>query len=77
MCRGNSDNCSVLLLSENVGIAAAQNMGIAEAAKHSCSHVLFMDHDSIPAHDMVSVLLHVENTILRREAPTLVRLVRH
>lgn len=47
---------SVLSLAENRGIAAAQNHGIAWARTQGASHVLLMDHDSLPAPDMVSHL---------------------
>jgi rhamnosyltransferase len=43
-------------LGENRGVAAAQNHGIAWARKQGASHVLLMDHDSLPAPDMVSQL---------------------
>jgi rhamnosyltransferase len=48
----------VLSLAENRGIAAAQNHGVAWARTQAASHILLMDHDSLPAPDMVSHLLH-------------------
>ena len=44
-------------LGENCGIAAAQNIGIDWARERGASHVLLMDHDSMPAPDMVTLLL--------------------
>lgn len=47
----------VLALDGNVGVAAAQNKGIAWARQRGCSHVLFFDQDSVPAPDMVARLM--------------------
>ena len=44
----------------NVGLAAAQNAGIAWARHNGHSHVLLLDQDSIPARDMVAALLAAE-----------------
>lgn len=44
-------------LGENLGIAAAQNIGIAWAREQGATHVLLMDHDSVPSPDMVALLL--------------------
>lgn len=41
----------------NVGLAAAQNVGIEWAKSRSCSHVLMLDQDSEPESQMVSELL--------------------
>lgn len=49
-------------LGENLGIAAAQNIGIEWARERGASHVLLMDHDSIPAPDMVALLLESLNS---------------
>lgn len=46
-----------MALACNMGIAFAQNQGIAWAQSVNASHVLLMDHDSIPAKDMVSQLM--------------------
>ena len=43
-------------LNENGGIAAGFNVGIAAARKRGAELVLLMDHDSVPAADMVSKL---------------------
>lgn len=47
---------SLIETGENLGIAAAQNIGVAWGREHACSHVLFLDQDSIPAADMVKTL---------------------
>ena len=44
-------------LGQNHGIAEAQNQGIEYALSKQASHVLLMDHDSVPASDMVPKLL--------------------
>ncbi|MBX9247050.1 glycosyltransferase family 2 protein [Actinotalea ferrariae] len=44
-------------LPDNRGIAAAQNVGIRDAAAHGATHVLLSDQDSLPAPDMVHRLL--------------------
>ncbi|MBR8299990.1 glycosyltransferase family 2 protein [Burkholderia dolosa] len=55
--------CTIETLGQNEGIAAAQNRGIAlarlffEHVARDCQYVLLLDHDSIPASDMVSRLL--------------------
>lgn len=43
-------------LNENKGIATAQNIGIILAKQRGADYVLFFDHDSLPAHDMVENL---------------------
>lgn len=50
-------NIEVLLLGENRGIAAAQNVGIQWARNRGAGFVLLMDQDSIPAPDMVEKLI--------------------
>ena len=47
----------LLALDTNLGIAAAQNRGIAWARERGASHVLLLDQDSVPAPDMVARLL--------------------
>lgn len=44
-------------LGKNLGIAAAQNIGISAIRELSLDYVLLFDHDSLPAADMVSRLL--------------------
>ncbi|MBU3556850.1 glycosyltransferase family 2 protein [Polynucleobacter sp. Ross1-W9] len=45
------------LLGENRGIATAQNVGIALAKERGANHILIFDHDSLPAPNMVGLLL--------------------
>ncbi len=45
-------------LPRNLGIGAAQNVGIHWAIQAGATHILLMDDDSLPAPDMVSQLLH-------------------
>lgn len=51
-----SRNVEYVQLTENYGIAYAQNVGIQWAEKFGATHVLLMDQDSIPAPNMVSAL---------------------
>lgn len=51
------DRIELVRLRHNVGIAAAQNLGLARAQARGATHVLLMDHDSVPATDMVPRLL--------------------
>jgi len=48
--------CMVLAQPGNVGVAAAQNAGIRAALAARADAVLLLDHDSIPAPDMVARL---------------------
>ena len=48
--------CEVLQLTENLGVAAAQNRGVARARFNLCTLVIFFDQDSKPAHGMVDAL---------------------
>ncbi len=53
------ENSSLVVLTQqqNVGVATAHNLGIAELKNRQCTHVLLLDQDSIPAPDMVETLL--------------------
>jgi rhamnosyltransferase len=46
-------------LTENFGIAYAQNIGIQWAVDFGATHVLLLDQDSVPDHNMVSMLSSV------------------
>ena len=52
-------------LLDNVGIAAAQNLGINRSIAASCSHVLLLDQDSALPPKMVDNLLAAEEALLR------------
>jgi rhamnosyltransferase len=54
---------TVLSQPENIGLAAAQNLGIAWARDHGQTHVLLLDQDSEPAADMVAVLLDAQQRL--------------
>ncbi|MFP3748160.1 glycosyltransferase, partial [Achromobacter sp. SIMBA_011] len=41
-------NATFIELSENRGIASAQNTGIAELIRNGSDYVLLLDHDSVP-----------------------------
>jgi rhamnosyltransferase len=47
----------LLELGDNLGIAAAQNLGLAWARKRGASHVLLLDHDAVAAPGMATALL--------------------
>lgn len=57
MARLSGQNVELLKMSENVGIAAAQNAGIERAMKLGADFVLLSDQDSVPSSSMVSELL--------------------
>lgn len=52
-----AQDVSILCLGGNLGIAAAQNAGIAEAFRRGCRFVLLLDQDSLPEPDMVRRLM--------------------
>jgi len=54
--------CQVVRLHSNLGIAAAQNVGIELARQARAAFVMLFDQDSEPAPDMVSILLDVATT---------------
>ncbi len=53
-------------LGQNYGIAKAQNVGIAKAKTHGANYVLLLDQDSIPAANMVSMLLNAAEAQLTK-----------
>ena len=55
-------------LRTNKGIAEAQNIGIAEATKAKCSHVLLLDQDSALGPAMVANLLLAEQILVEMGA---------
>lgn len=60
---------ALLRLGENLGIAAAQNVGIQWARKRRAEFVLLMDQDSVPAPDMVEKLV---SAIAKQSSPAAV-----
>lgn len=52
-----AEAAQIELLGENFGIARAHNIGIEWARRRGATHVLLLDHDSLPAPDMVARLL--------------------
>lgn len=61
---------SVLWLTQprNLGIGAAQNLGIAQARRLQASHVLLMDQDSLPPENMVQQLLLAASRLQQEQA---------
>jgi len=49
----------LIFLGKNIGIAAAQNVGIDRLKNLGARYVMLFDHDSKPAENMVNVLLSV------------------
>ena len=47
----------IIALNENGGIASGFNVGVAAARRQGAEFVLLLDHDSVPAADMVTKLL--------------------
>lgn len=55
--------CSLNELGSNLGIAAAQNRGIAQARARGATHVLLLDQDSVPSSGMVERLRSALTTL--------------
>ncbi|EMX8400327.1 rhamnosyltransferase [Yersinia enterocolitica] len=60
----NYPHLHLISLQDNIGIASAQNCGIKMSIDMGASHILLLDHDSIPADDMVDKLLNLELKLL-------------
>lgn len=54
-----------LWLEKNLGVGAGHNRGIRWARAHGFSHVLILDHDSVPGRDMVRHLCLAEDRLTR------------
>lgn len=64
IAEGLPESVSYVGLRQNVGLAAAQNIAIRVCLGRSCSHILFLDQDSLPAADLVSQMLAAECSLL-------------
>lgn len=59
-----SGNYHLIENSENIGLAAAQNVGIQMALSFNCDHVIFFDQDSVLDANSLLALLKVEQELL-------------
>ncbi len=57
------DNCRIVRLGKNAGIAAALNVGSNVGIAEKFDYVLHSDQDSLPAANMVARLVEVERTV--------------
>jgi rhamnosyltransferase len=64
-----SSRVSFFPLMDNLGIAAAQNIGIEHALVAEASHIVFFDQDSVPAAGMVRELLAAEISLRNQGVP--------
>lgn len=62
--KNNFPEAIYLKLSENMGIATAQNKGIDLAKKSGCDHIIFFDQDSKPGSGMIQALFNEESFLL-------------
>jgi rhamnosyltransferase len=62
--RGTAEPLYYLPLSENMGIATAQNAGIQTCIQAGFTHVLLLDQDSVLPVGMISRLLEAEESLL-------------
>lgn len=60
---GAKDYSTLIQLSKNSGIGLAQNCGVRYALNRGATHVLLLDHDSIPDPGLVLNLLRVEEEL--------------
>ncbi len=58
----NGPRTELVLNGANLGVAAAQNVGIRLALARGASHIALFDHDSLPAPDMIARLLAAEKS---------------
>ncbi|UCP00012.1 glycosyltransferase family 2 protein [Metapseudomonas lalkuanensis] len=52
-----SGKCHLLRLHENLGIATAQNFGIDYCLERGADAIVFLDQDSLPGKDLISILV--------------------
>lgn len=60
----NHEAIYTVLLGQNLGIAAAQNIAIDIARRRNDTHIIFFDQDSLPDTDMILALLDAEKMLL-------------
>ena len=60
------NSCHYIVNKKNLGIAAAQNIGIKWALSEKCTHVLIMDQDSLLPENATSKLLEAEADLLNK-----------
>ncbi len=58
-------NIKLILLEENVGLGAAQNIGISVARKLECSRLIFFDQDSVPSINMIINMVSDEYKLIQ------------
>lgn len=61
-----SKHVTLIFLNKNIGIAAAQNIGIKSAFKSKASRIVFFDQDSNPDLGMISNMLAAERELINR-----------
>lgn len=59
----------ILQLTDNFGVAAAQNCGVARARLNNCNSVIFFDQDSKPLHGMVDALQQATRVLAAENSP--------
>jgi rhamnosyltransferase len=59
-----SERARIIYLDSNIGLAAAQNIGISKALELDASHVILFDQDSLPTQAMVAQLIQAEQSLL-------------
>ena len=59
------DQCVLIANGRNVGLAAAQNTGIDHALRAGAAYILLLDHDSVPAPDMVEQLAEALESVVQ------------
>lgn len=62
------ENCNIIFLGKNTGIAHAQNIGIREAIKGGAEVIVFFDHDSKIGYNFLPLLL----VDVKKEVPGIV-----
>lgn len=65
---GSDPRVELIGLGRNMGLAAAQNVGIRRALELGCGFVLMLDQDSLPAPQMVAALLDAHDNLVQRGA---------